>query len=467
MKMDTFFTKIKKITIFLVISFLVLPNLIFALSNETNSANNGAPFDPSYIISDATFTNWQTMTQSEIEDFLSRQKGALANYRTTDIDGKEKSAGQIIFEASQRHKINPQVLITLIQKEQTLITQQAQKSSQFDWATGFACPDGRGPIEKFKGFARQIDRAAWRLRYYLEYPWEFPIGKGRTAYIDKTYLTPKNAATAALYNYTPHIKGNKLFWSIFQKWFSEEHIFKEGSLLRAEGEPGIWLIKNEERHGFPSKTIFLLGYRFDDVHTVSYKVLEEYPVGEPMKFPNFSLLKTPEGKIYLIDNEKKREISEEMFRQIGFHPEEIIKLNGEDLNLLALYEEGEPVKSPWINEVLLQDKETFGVWLVKNNTRRAIIDKTILEANYPYQKIIKVNPQELEKFEIGAPLKLQDGVLIKSVDNPTVYVIGQEKRMPIADPETFEALGYSWQAVITVPQKVIDIHPLGETLYLN
>ena len=91
MKMDTFFTKIKKITIFLVISFLVLPNLIFALSNETNNANNGVSFDPSYIISDATFTNWQTMTQSEIEDFLSRQKGALANYRATDIDGDRKS----------------------------------------------------------------------------------------------------------------------------------------------------------------------------------------------------------------------------------------------------------------------------------------------------------------------------------------------------------------------------------------
>jgi len=454
---------VKQGIIFFIIFLFILPDTGIAQSKE-----NEISFDPSYIISDTALTNWESMSQEEIQNFLLLKGSVLASYRAQDIDGKEKLASQIIAEASKRHKINPQVLITLIQKEQTLITQPPKKPSQFDWATGFACPDGRRPIKKFAGFALQIDRAAWRLRYYINHPWEFPIGKGREARIDRKIIIPKNAATAALYNYTPHIWGNKLFWAIFQKWFKEsEEPFGEGSLLRAQGEPGVWLISNGKRHGFPSKTIFLLGFRFKDVKVVPHKILEKYPIGEPMKFPNFSLVKTPKGKIYLIDNGKKREISLSMFRQIGFHPEEIIEISDNDLNILnQYYENGTPITSPWINETLLQDEKSKGVWLVKDAVRQAIIDRTILEINFPYQKIIKVSPEELEKLQIGPPVKLKNGTLITSAKSPVIYVVGQGKKFPIADPETFEALGYSWQAVVTVPEKVLNLPPTDQPLHL-
>jgi len=442
------------------ILFLFIPAICLA-DEDTQKIS----FDPSYILSDHTLTNWQAMTEEQVENFLKEKNGALANYRAIDIDGKEKSAGQIIYQASKRHQINPQVIITLIQKEQTLVTQQAKKPSQFDWATGFGCLDNRSPIKKFAGFSLQVDKAAWRLRYYLEHPWEFPIAKGRTTYISGILVTPKNAATAALYNYTPHLAGNKLFWTIFQKWFREyEDSIGENSLVRAQGEKGVWLISNGEKRPFLSKTIFLLGYRFEDVKVVPKTLLQKYPLGEPMTFPNFSLVKTPQGIIYLIDNGKKRQISEEMFKKIGFHPEEIIELNQQDLKILDTYEQGEPITTLWIRETLLQDKTTHGVWLVKDNYRQAIIDKIILETNFPYQKIIKVDPRELESLEIRSPLKLQDGTLIKLENKPEVYVIAQGKKLHIPNPETFEALGYSWSAIITVPEKVFNLHPSGEPI---
>lgn len=68
---------------------------------------------------------------------------------------------------------------------------------------------------------------------------------------------------------------------------------------------------------------------------------------------------------------------------------------------------------------------------------------------------------------IGPLLRLHDGELVMSNDNPTVYVISQGLRRPIKSASTFEQLGYKWDDIITVPSSVIDLHPLGEIVSLE
>ncbi|MFN3301594.1 MAG: hypothetical protein ACK413_01005 [Patescibacteria group bacterium] len=443
----------------LIFSLSVISYFLFVICNSVL-----ASFNPDYLISDKEMTNYQAMSLQEIEDFLKKQGGALANYKTIDLDGQIKSGGQIIWQAAQKYQINPQVLITLLQREQMLVTQKVSKLTQYDWATGFACYDNQKPIEKFRGFAKQVDRAAWRLRYFLQHPWQFVFQPGQVYKISDFFVIPQNLATAALYNYSPHIKSNKLFWSIWQKWFSKKiGSIENNTLVKLKDEPGVWLIQNGKRRPFYSKNVFLASYSFKNVMIVPKTELLKYEIGEPMDFPNYSLLEDEKNQKYLLVDKTIRPISEKIFKEIGYHPEEIIKVNTEDL---AKYTLGKPILSPYPTGSLLQDEKSGAVYYVKDEFKHPIYAKEILLNNFPYDRIIKVKKEKLDEFILAEPVKLKDGTLVKSPTDKTVYLISQGKRLPIASPEVFIELGYRWENVITIPENVLNLHELGEKIDL-
>ncbi|MCX7778692.1 MAG: hypothetical protein N2259_00345 [Patescibacteria group bacterium] len=439
-----------------VLIIFVICHLSFVINLPALAAN----FNPDYLISDKELTHHKAMTLEEIDLFLKKFNGALANYYTQDIDGRVRSASEIIFKAAQRYKINPQVLITLLQKEQTLLTKKASKPTQYDWAMGFACYDGRAPIELFRGFARQVDRAAWRLRYFLEHPWQFVFRPGQIYKISGLFVIPQNLATAALYNYTPHVFGNQLFWRIWRQWFGQElGPIENNTLVKLKNEPGIWLIQNGKRRPFYSKNVFLANFSLKNVRIIPEKELLKYEIGEPMDFPNYSLLENEKGERYLkVDNEV-RFVPDNIFREIGFNPEEVIKISDRELKRYKL---GKPVLSPYPTGVLLQDSSSGAVYFVKDEFKYPIFTKEILLANFPYDRIIKVKPERLAEFILGEPVKFRDGSLLKTATSDIVYLISEGKRRPIASPAVFAEFGYQWESVITVREEILNLHPLGE-----
>jgi len=171
------------------------------------------------------------------------------------------SAAQIIYNTAQTYHINPQVILTTLQKEQGLITDDWPWTNEYSAAMGYACPDdGTGCHSKYAGFFTQVDAAAWQFRHDLNSPSTgnyipgqnnyigyYPCSNGTTVYI-------QNAATAVLYNYTPYqpdptviqytnptgssngpgaapssdgcaTYGNRNFWWYFNTWFGSTYAF--------------------------------------------------------------------------------------------------------------------------------------------------------------------------------------------------------------------------------------------------
>lgn len=426
-----------------------------------------ANFNPNYIISDHELTDHQTMNLASIQRFLESKSGILAYFKTSDLNGQIKSSGEIIFEASQKYKINPQVILTLLQKEQSLIENPIPTEDSLDWATGFGlCEDcnKKDPrIIQYKGFAKQIDKAAEIFRWYLEeYEkksslWLYQVGQ--TYQIDDQKVVPLNHATACLYNYTPHWRGNFSFWQIWNKWFAK--VYPEGTLLQVKGEFGIWLVRGGKRRPFLNRAAFLSSYDPKKVLQVERIDLERYEPGLPIKYPQYALLRSPGGTVYLLVDGQRRGISSrEVFRAIGFNPEEIIDLDWQEL---ISYPEIEPItlKSIFPTGGLLQNKITGGVWHVKNGVKRAIIDRTILKINFPKHSIINVDPEELKRYPTQGPIKIKDGELVSSPQSATIYIISNGEKLPIISPSTFVKLGYKWENVTLVPEKVLQLHPTG------
>jgi hypothetical protein len=169
---------------------------------------------------------------------------------SASIPGGE-SAAWIIYNAAQANNINPQVLLTTLQKEQGLITDNWPWTNEYTEAMGFNCPDSGG-CSGFAGFYQQVTAAAAQYRNYLNNPNDFNyvVGNNSIAYApgcSGSTVNIQNQATAALYDYTPYqpnsnvlantnptgsssgpggavsgscnAYGNRNFWWYFNTWF--------------------------------------------------------------------------------------------------------------------------------------------------------------------------------------------------------------------------------------------------------
>lgn len=247
------------------------------------------------IMDDSVFDNVNSMSAGAIDGFLnsfpnsciSPNRGFSApdpigySPSTSYVYGGNTTAGNVIAHAAQAYDINPQVLLSTLQKEQSLVSGTAGCSTlRYAAAMGYGCPDS-GTTHDYSGvnlytingstvtsvggtcvntsskvgFTQQVIRGAWLLKFgeqrskgnigwaVIRGSWDNsddpqscysgPMTQGNwqvcpsgpTVYydgyrtIDGTPVYILNGSTATLFWYTPHFNGNISFYNIFTSWF--------------------------------------------------------------------------------------------------------------------------------------------------------------------------------------------------------------------------------------------------------
>lgn len=193
-----------------------------AESSDDELAEPG--FDRNRLLSDEAFVDTTAMTEAEIQAFLDEtpygNRSALAGYTSGGM-----SAARAISNAAQTYRLNPLLVLTRAQMEQSLIGKSSASKTALDFAFGCGCPDNAACSEAWRGFHKQVDCMAKHMRSYLDdldtggvtiAGWG--VGKAKKT-LDPSWVTPKNKATAALYTYTPWV-GSSGFGNLghFQIW---------------------------------------------------------------------------------------------------------------------------------------------------------------------------------------------------------------------------------------------------------
>ncbi|MDO4741762.1 MAG: hypothetical protein Q4A79_00065 [Candidatus Saccharibacteria bacterium] len=246
----------------------------FRKANDAAEAANLGNFDPGYIMSDYQMSRYDSMSEAEIQEFLTA-KGPCNNtdsglygrlmaayapsynwhfkdghfvclaeelFGDGEVVGEGETAAHIIWQAAQDYKINPQVLIVLLQKEQGLITDNYPHSRQYRSATGYGCPDTAPCATEYYGFKNQVRKAVALFRTVLDGGWtNYPLGDNYVQYnpassCGGTMVNIRSLATSALYRYTPYqpnaaalsagygygdscsAYGNRNFYVYFEDW---------------------------------------------------------------------------------------------------------------------------------------------------------------------------------------------------------------------------------------------------------
>jgi len=286
---------------------LLLPVFIVAMAFSFSPVKAFAAYDPDLVITDAQFSAKNAMSEAQIQEFLVAKGSFLANYtvpapRTVtyyisatrtlttyensvigpygvctsqntvncEHDVRGWKASRVIWQVSQWYGVNPQVVLTIIEKESNFLLGRtsgradgsiasvnpvADSYATYAWMLGYAYTEdvnnpaknvcgtatpGANPTKSCAGLAAQLDNATWAAANWTnlansqssgnDYPCPSWTGSYRTNYktrlCDGDWITPRSGATAALYRYTPHTgltqgySGNKAFYLIFTNWFS-------------------------------------------------------------------------------------------------------------------------------------------------------------------------------------------------------------------------------------------------------
>jgi hypothetical protein len=274
---------------------LLLTGLLLATSNLVVAphahAANSQDFNPGNLISDAAFFNGNAMSANEIQTFLNGQvprctlgdpgrpaggvytfpngyqvtlaNSCLKDFRTdipslppdgicSAISGGVMTAAQMIRAVGFACNISQKVLLVLVEKEQSLVSDTFPAQSQYDHATGFNCPDTAPCSSASAGIFKQTYSAARQLQVYGTAPFTwYPVGVSSQVAFQASNVNPncgsspvliQNRATAALYYYTPYQPnqaalanlygsgdscssyGNRNFWRMYTDWFGSTQV---------------------------------------------------------------------------------------------------------------------------------------------------------------------------------------------------------------------------------------------------
>ncbi|MBR3322896.1 hypothetical protein IKG13_02465, partial [Candidatus Saccharibacteria bacterium] len=171
------------------------------------------------------------------------------------------SAAQIIYDASQKYNVNPQVLLVLLRKESYVWGDNWPLRDEYNTVMGYACPDTAPCDSKYFGFYNQVEMAAWQLKYYKEHIYSYnyrPYATNSILYSPDASCGRKsvyleNMATTSLYIYTPYTPndaalrnypgtapcgsyGNRNFYMYFSEWFGDTHAPAASKKIQAKYE---------------------------------------------------------------------------------------------------------------------------------------------------------------------------------------------------------------------------------------
>jgi P pilus assembly chaperone PapD len=240
----------KLLAVILTVTAVALGSLF--MNTQKAFAATVYPYYPNDLISESLFENSGSMSVSAIQTFLNNEHSGIKGLSFTESCsptvpkqpyhftyyphcGKKESTATIIYDAGKAYGINPRAIMATMQKEESLITTpystsgtyQASLNCAMGYTEGYASC-AQSPVQ---GFFSQVDNGTWQLRTDIELmsgrnwwgyiPSSYPCAGATSLYSTGVYpgrtvkfanpsgtaktITIADAATAALYCYTPYV----------------------------------------------------------------------------------------------------------------------------------------------------------------------------------------------------------------------------------------------------------------------
>jgi hypothetical protein len=107
-------------------------------------------------------------------------------------------------------------------------------------------------------------------------------------------------------------------------------------------------------------------------------------------------------------------------------------------------------------------KTSKDVYWIKDNKRYRLISKRAAES-WAFNTV-NATEEALSLTKLAGKIGFRDGTLIKNIADGKMYLISQNKKRHIVDPDSFIKYGIDRSKVIEVSESEANSHELGENL---
>ncbi|WP_314139514.1 hypothetical protein [uncultured Plantibacter sp.] len=314
---------------------------IAPVAAQSASAANASDFQAGNIITDELFYDGGAWSAASVQGFLNSARptcragytclkdfaeatptrAAVAGRCAAYAGSSRESAATIIAKVGAACGISQKVIIVMLEKEQSLITDDWPSARQYRSAMGYGCPDTADCDTNYYGFFNQVYAAALQFKNYQANPtrWNHVAGRvnavryNPNAACGSSSVYIQNAATAGLYNYTPYqpnasalanlygtgdacgAYGNRNFWRLYTDWFGSTT--GTSSLVKSSASAAIYLVAGTQKYYIPDQALLSAYSALGGVTTVSQSYLDKYPTAQNAS----RIVRSPAGGIAFID----------------------------------------------------------------------------------------------------------------------------------------------------------------------
>lgn len=462
---------------------LVFSFFVFSQPQEAKA------FDNSRVIDDSRFSDNGTMSEEQIQTFLSSKGSYLTTYTVPaerdvvwqgvtyhespwigpagqEFNATGWSAAHVIYQVSQWYGINPQVLLATLQKESSLVTNSSPAYyGLVQWSMGYAYTEGgirnvcntgtnHNPTGSCAGFAMQMDWGGGGLKSWMNLANSRSSGAyqywtGNTISIDGQWIYLSNGATAALYRYTPHIQTS--FYGIFTRWFGST--IWEGPYVvadvSAEEPRGYYLVDNGKKRYLSYEVYVNWGLNNFPVDLINSDTFNYYP--EEVALSNY--VQDEQGRIFVIDQGQKKWVPDwAPFDLWGFDRGSIVFVSSITLNYI---QQG-------LNfSYLVKAPDSGEIYLIDNQTKRHIISEELLmHLGVPTRNICIVSTGLLDGLAGGSDFS---NFIIKGggVDE---FVLDNGIKRHITSRSLFDEWNFNIEEINLVSDEMLTAFPSGIAL---
>jgi hypothetical protein len=507
--------KTKTFAIFLIGLFLSQP--LVAAADDV--------FNPSLLIADERFSDIGTLGGPEgIQKFLESKGSVLGNTSAAFLQklrepgdqtlksrlpdprpnlGRLRTAAELIYDASTSAGLNPQVVLVTLEKEQTLIdgTFSTDQSLQraLDHGLGFGCPDEGGCSDVFLGFYFQLfgnfDSGGNR---YIGMPmslirsFNYEVGgirvgrgplvdasnttfggvrvrtaiKGDTITLDNTQGPPNNAQPTQVVTLTNFATTALYRYTPhvyngnynFYKFFSAWFKYPDGTLIQTSGDPRIYVIDSGLRRQISQLVISQRGLNPASVIALSSLEFAGFSLGDVMVPKEGTILKNSAGKYYLIENQTRKLLSTFVATQRKLNLATAVAVPDDELTSYK----GGGVALP-AEGTLVKSSDNPAVYVITNNQKRLLSAFVFKQRSYKFADVLAAAPGELDSYPSGSVMPPLDGTLVKASEEAAVYYVGNGQLQPMTF-FSFTQNGFKFKDVIAVPKAELIAWQVGKPL---
>ena len=237
--------------------------------------------------------------------------------------------------------------------------------------------------------------------------------------------------------------------------------FSESSIVK-DSASKLYLLEDGVRK--PISEFVFTQRRFNEsqIRNVGSTEIETIPVGQAVAPLDGTLIKAQGGPtVYLVERGVLAPLSLLAFRSNNFSFDQIVEVPDIEINRYRKTQNSLPR-----NGVLFKRGGEPAVYVIHEGRRRLISGYTFRNRGLDFAAVVEVYTEEFERYPADSVTPLlppQDGTLIKSDGDPTIYVFesGIKRALSAA---AFAARGYSFAQVGIISLTELEQYPKGDSI---